>query len=70
MIARALDDGSPQALAAKVAAAMVRLHATQPTYAEGIALFFHDPPAFGGLRVTVRRGQIDGVELTRTLSRA
>jgi hypothetical protein len=66
---RIVEERSPQGAAAKVAAAVARLHTMHPTFAEGIAAFFHDPPGYGAMKVTVSNGVIVGVELTRTLSK-
>jgi hypothetical protein len=67
---RVVEDGSSQAVGAKVAAVIARLHSREPIFAEAIARFFEAPPAFGGLRVTVRNGTVAGVELTTTLAKA
>jgi hypothetical protein len=67
---RVLEENTARAVAAKVAAAMSELHRASPLYAEGIAAFLADPPAFGSMKITVQHGDVCGVELTRTLPRA
>jgi hypothetical protein len=65
-----IEEHSAQGTAAKAAAAMSELHRASPLYAEGIATFLADPPAFGSMKITVQHGDVCGVELTRTLPRA
>jgi len=67
---RIIQDQTAESVAAKVAAAIVRLHKVNPVFAEGIAHFLHEPANFGGMKITVRHGKVEGVELTTTLSKA